>query len=85
MLSDDLANLLVSIHDSITSSWSSGDCNCNFHADADPADLVFIPNATTGNCTVVMSVVKTLKPGDSIAILNTGYGKYAVYVWRMRV
>ena len=43
-------------------------------ADADPTDLVFMPNATTGSNTVIMSCVKNLKPGDSIVTLNTAYG-----------
>lgn len=46
-----------------------------FFADCDPADLAFMPNATTGTNTVVRSCVKSMKPGDSIVTLNTAYGR----------
>ena len=51
-------------------------CFINYapHADSDPNDLVFMPNATTGINTVVMSCVKNMKPGDSVVTLNTAYG-----------
>jgi hypothetical protein len=50
------------------------------HADSDPNDLVFMPNATTGTNTVVMSCVKNMKPGDSIVTLNTAYGTCMSFV-----
>lgn len=42
--------------------------------DADPADIVLLPNVTTGNSTVVKSVVKQFLPGNSIYTLNLAYG-----------
>ena len=45
-----------------------------FLSDADRNDVVLVPNATVGNNTVVQSVVRTLKPGDSILMLNLAYG-----------
>ena len=45
-----------------------------FSIDADPNDLVFVPNATTGINTVVQSVIKTFQPGASILTLNLAYG-----------
>eukprot|EP00731_Ephydatia_muelleri_P028162 Em0019g1035a len=42
--------------------------------DADPADLVLLPNVTTGNSTVVKSIVKQFLPGNSIYTLNLAYG-----------
>lgn len=60
---------LTCLHASSTKSWPT---------DSDPNDLVFIPNATTGTNTVVMSCVKNMKPGDSIVTLNTAYGMFFV-------
>ena len=46
--------------------------------DADPADLVLLPNVTTGNSTVVKSIVKQFLPGNSIYTLNLAYGALLV-------
>ena len=35
---------------------------------------MFVRNATTGNSTVIRSVVATLKPGDSMIMLSVAYG-----------
>ena len=43
--------------------------------DADRHDVVLVPNVTVGNNTVVQSVIRTLKPGDSILMLSLAYGK----------
>ena len=47
--------------------------------DADPSDVVMIPNVTTGVSTVVKSLVKTFKPGDTIYTLNVAYGELTCY------
>ena len=61
-------------------SWNYLFCaNHGPHADSDPSDLVFMPNATTGTNTVVTSCVKNMKPGDSIVTLNTAYGVFLVF------
>lgn len=44
-------------------------------ADADPGDVVFVQNATTGINAVIRSIVKTFQPGDSILLLDIVYGK----------
>ena len=45
------------------------------YIDADRRDVVLVPNVTVGNNTVVQSVLRTLKPGDSILMLSLAYGK----------
>ncbi|XP_064403599.1 uncharacterized protein LOC135349057 [Halichondria panicea] len=42
--------------------------------DADPADIVFVQNATTGINAVVRSLVKKFQPGDSILMIDVAYG-----------
>lgn len=42
--------------------------------DADRHDVLLVPNATVGVNTVVQSVLRTLKPGDSILLLSLAYG-----------
>ena len=42
--------------------------------DADRHDVVMVPNVTIGNNTVVQSVLRTLKKGDSILGFNLAYG-----------
>lgn len=44
-------------------------------SDAAKTDIVFVQNATTGNNAVIQSVVKTLKPGDSILMTSFTYGE----------
>ena len=63
---------LTCLHASSTKLWPT---------DSDPNDLVFIPNATTGTNTVVMSCVKNMKPGDSIVTLNTAYGMFLCSIY----
>lgn len=46
-----------------------------FFTDADPGDVVFVQNATTGINAVIRSIVKTFQPGDSILLLDIAYGK----------
>ena len=43
-------------------------------ADAEPTDIVLVPNATTGINTVVQSLIKTFHTGDSIFSLSLTYG-----------
>ena len=50
-------------------------------ADAEPADIVLVPNATTGINTVVKSLITTFQTGDSIFILNLTYGTMLGYVY----
>ena len=49
-------------------------------ADAEPADIVLVPNATTGINTVVKSLITTFQTEDSIFILNLTYGTMLGYV-----
>lgn len=62
-----------------------GWCSCSFFCktlfffvycftDADPTDVVFVQNATTGINAVIRSIVKTFQPGDSILLLDMVYG-----------
>ena len=51
-------------------------CCCVLSAGAAKTDLVFVQNATTGNNAVIRSVVKTLKPGDSILTTSVTYGEH---------
>lgn len=52
----------------------------SYVTDSDPSDLAFMPNATTGSNTVIMSCMKLMSPGDSIVTLNTAYGVIYSYV-----
>ena len=43
-------------------------------ADAEPTDIVLVPNATTGINIVIQSLIKTFHTGDSIFPLSLTYG-----------
>ena len=45
--------------------------------DAAKTDVVFVQNASTGNNAVIQSVLRTLKPGDSILTTSVAYGERA--------
>ena len=49
---------------------------CAWHgcADADPRDLVLVPNATAGLSAVLQAAPKLLQPGQRILKLSQGYG-----------
>ena len=53
-------------------------CNCLFNLDAERHDVVLVPTATVGINSVVQSVVRTLKPGAAILMLNLAYGNDTV-------
>lgn len=42
--------------------------------DADPDEVVFVQNATTGINSVIRSLMKEFHPGDSILMLDIAYG-----------
>ena len=51
-------------------------------SDADPSDLVLVPNASTGTSSVIQSLADTFKPGEAIFALNVSYGTFisALYI-----
>ena len=48
--------------------------------DADPDEVVFIQNATTGIDSVIRSLMKEFQPGDSILMLDIAYGSIISHV-----
>ena len=55
-------------------------------SDADPSDLVLVPNASTGTSSVIQSLADTFKPGEAIFTLNVAYGTFisALYsIWAL--